>query len=126
MSRFLSSWLRALIRGIAGRSEVYSDRIPAFLKHHGRKAAGLRSADLSKMARDANGCIERYPWGMDKGVIDRRRANRERILDFFNGVETDWGDWKWHTRHIIRDAETLGRLVGLSDREEAGECARFS
>jgi lysine 2,3-aminomutase len=114
-----------LLRGITGRTGIYSEKIPAFLKMEGEKAARLRSADLSRMARNAEKFIERYPCGLDKSVIRRRSKNKARILEYFAASEVEWEDWKWHTRHIIRSADTLNKIIHLTDDQyEAIKLAR--
>ena len=42
-----------LLRGVTGTTGVYTERLPAFVKYEGAKAARLRSEDLSRMARRA-------------------------------------------------------------------------
>ena len=106
-----------LLKGVMGKTGIYSDKIPAFMKHEGLKAAKLRSVDLSRMARTANRFLERYPCGLDKNVIRKRSINKTRILKRFGGTELEWEDWKWHTRHIIRDADTLKSLIKITDDE---------
>ena len=109
--------LEHLLRAVAGHTELYSDRVPAFLKHTGRKAARLRSNDLSRMARNTQLHMDRYACGLADEVVTRRDANRRRILDFFGAADRHWTDWRWHTSNIIRDAETLQRLVSLGEEE---------
>jgi len=106
-----------LIRGITGKTGVYPYKIPAFVKHRGNKAAKMRSTDLSRMGKTAEKYIARYPYGLDKDVIKRRRNNISRILKYFNATETDWENWKWHTRHIIRTANMLKSLIKITDEE---------
>ncbi len=117
--------LEHLLRGVMGKTGVYADRIPAFVRYEGKRAARLRSEDLSRMARRAREFMNRYPSGLDENAVARRRRNRARILDFMGGTVADWNSWKWHTRHIIRDAETLASLIDLSTEEkEAVRLAR--
>lgn len=106
-----------LVRGIARQTGIYPNQVPAFIKHHGRKAARLRSADLSRLARTGRRFMERYPSGLDPEVIRRRSRNKLRILKYFNATELEWGNWQWHCRHIVRDADTLDSLVRLSGEE---------
>lgn len=106
-----------LLKGIMGKTAVYSEKVPAFLKHEGRKAAKMRSTDLSRMSRDVRGFLDRYPNGLDKKVIRRRSVNKSRILKYFDATEREWGDWKWHAKNVIRDADTLKALVKLTDEE---------
>jgi lysine 2,3-aminomutase len=106
-----------LVRGIARRTGIYTDHIPAFLKHKGQKAARLRSADLSRMARTGRRFMERYASGLDPNVIRRRSRNKLRILNRFNATELEWNNWSWHCRNIVRDADKLASLVRISDDE---------
>ena len=109
--------LEHLFKGISGKEEVYPEKTPAFVKYEGIKAARLRSADLSRMARTAVKFLDRYPSGLDQDIRRKRSLNRQRILKYFNATGYEWSKWKWHTRHIIRDADTLKTLIKLTDEE---------
>jgi len=109
--------LEHLLKGIMGKTGIYSDKIPAFLKHEGQKAAKLRSTDLSRMYKTAQKFLDRYPSGLDKKIIRKRSVNKARILKYFGATEFEWDDWKWHTRHIIRGVKTLSSLIKLTDEE---------
>jgi len=106
-----------LIRGITGKTGVYTDKIPAFVKHKGKKAAKMRSTDLSRMGKTAKKFIDRYLNGLDIDVIRKRGGNIARILKHFNATESDWENWKWHTNHIIRNANRLDSLIKITDEE---------
>jgi lysine 2,3-aminomutase len=105
--------LEHLMKGISGQTNIYAEKSPAFGKYHGQKAARIRSHDLSRMARSARQLLDRYPSGLDSDVIRKRLLNKARILKFFGATELEWEQWKWHTRHIIRDADTLNSLIKL-------------
>ena len=114
-----------LLKGLMGKSGIYPDKAPVFSRHEGKKAAKLRSTDLSRMARGAQQLLDRYPCGLDNNAIRRRSTNKSRILKYFDATGQEWNDWKWQTRHIIRKAETLKSLVKLTDEEyEAVSLAR--
>ena len=106
-----------LLRAVAGKTGIYSDKVPRFLKYSGRKAARLRSRSLSRMGENSDRFMKRYPFGLDDGVVRKRQGNKKRILKYFGGTDLDWENWRWHTGHIIRDAETLARLVKLTPEE---------
>ncbi|NNF98734.1 MAG: KamA family radical SAM protein [Desulfobacteraceae bacterium] len=106
-----------LLRGISGQTMIYEKKPPAFVKYSGRKAALLRSADLSRMARASQKYLGTYTHGLSNETIRRRSINKMRILKYFNATEFEWERWNWHTSHIIRDADTLRSLVKLSDTE---------
>ena len=117
--------LTHLFRAISGQASIYTEKPPAFLRHTGRTAARLRSADLSRMARAAQARARRYPGGMDEELVRQRSRNRQRLFEFFAITDLEWNDWRWHTGHIIRSASRLRELVAVSDEEFAAiEAAR--
>jgi lysine 2,3-aminomutase len=117
--------LEHLLKGVMGKTGVYPEKAPAFMQYSGTRASRLRSADLSRMARTAKKFIDRYLSGMDDKVIRKRSLNKSRILKYFGATEFEWENWKWHTRNIIRDADTLKSLIKLEDEEyEAVKKAR--
>lgn len=119
--------LERLTRGITGQTGIYSEKIPAFSKHKGVRAAKLRSIDLSGMGRNATRFMDRYPSGLADSAVRRRSRNKARIMKYFNATELEWNDWKWHTKHIIKDADALRALIDLTDEEyEAVKKARRS
>ena len=83
----------------------------------------MRSADLSRMARNSAKLMNRYPCGLDDELISQQSKNKQVIPSFFGITDLEWNDWRWHTRNIIRDAATMGQLVSLSP-EEAGAITR--
>jgi lysine 2,3-aminomutase len=111
------SELEHIVKGIVGKSGVYDLKAPVFAKYKGRKAANLRSADLSRMARVSKKHMQKYSCGLDNDAVRRRYRNKNRILTQFNATELEWEKWQWHLRHIIRDASTLKELLRLSDEE---------
>ena len=117
--------LEHLLKGLMGKTGIYPKTVPAFSRHEGKKAALLRSADLSRMARSARQIMDGYPCGLDHAVIKRRSKNKARILRYFNATELEWENWKWHTKHIIRSIDTLSKLIQLTEEEyEAVRLAR--
>ena len=112
--------LEHLLKGMMGKTGVYPEKTPAFHKYEGRRAAKLRSTDLSRMARTADGFINRYPCGLDDGTIRDRSVNKNRILEYFNATDLEWENWRWQAAHAIKDADVLASLIGLSDDEYRG------
>ena len=84
--------LTHLFRGISGQASIYTEKPPAFLRHTGRTAARLRSADLSRMARAAQARARRYPGGMDEELVRQRSRNRQRLFEFFAITDLEWND----------------------------------
>lgn len=109
--------LSHLIHGISGQADVYPKSPPAFSRYKGEKAAKLRSIDLSRMARGVEKFSKRYACGLDDSAKRRRYNNKLRILHHFNVTDFEWSNWRWHMRHIIREAKTLEKLIKLTDEE---------
>jgi lysine 2,3-aminomutase len=106
-----------LLSGIAGLADVYPESPPAFSKFKGIRAARLRSAELSRMARQVEKYTRRYPSGLDDHVKRVRYRNKLRILRHFKATEFEWSNWQWQTRHIIKDVDTLAALIKLTEEE---------
>jgi lysine 2,3-aminomutase len=110
--------LEHLIRGIEGKSGIYdANKPPAFIKYEGRRAAKMRSADLSRMAQASQKHMNYYASGLANDAVRRRSRNKARIMNFFGVTDLEWSRWKWHVKNIVRDADTLGKLVKLTDEE---------
>lgn len=44
-----------------------------------------------------------------------------RDIPLFRDVEEQqWNDWRWQLRNVIRDVETLGRVIEIDDEEKEG------
>jgi len=118
--------LEHLLKGMMGKTGVYSEKVPAFLKHDGQKAAKLRSTDLSRMARTVDAFIGRYASGLDDAVVRKRSINKNRILRYFKATDLEWEKWTWQTAHAIRDADTLASLLKITKEEyEAVRLANY-
>jgi lysine 2,3-aminomutase len=110
---------------VAGLSGIYSvygipekRSIPPFIAQDGREAALTRSDFLDKLAVEAEKKIKKYPTGLDKSVIEKRRKNKARILEALGATEKDWLDHRWHLRHVIRKVSRLSKIIDLSHNEK--------
>ena len=115
-----------LLHGIKGESHIYdSVAYPRFMSCEGRESAILRSEQLDDMMAGNTALMQRYPCGLDPDIQTLRTENRKRIAAHFNATEADWQDHEWQLRNVIRDADTLGKLIELSEPErQAIEQAR--
>lgn len=109
--------LEHLLRGIARKTDVYEGRLPLYTEYEGRKAARLRSEELSGMAERMQQFLDLYPSGLSEETEEKRNINKLRILEYFGADETDWEDWNWHLRHVVRKAKILDKLIKLTDEE---------
>lgn len=114
-----------LFLGAKGRTGIYDGvEPPKFLRMTGRDAGYERSEELNRLGNAVRRKIRRYASGLDPAVVRRRLSNRTRALKALGGKTSDWEDYRWHLRNIIRDADTLGKIVDLTkDEREAIEIA---
>jgi len=117
-----------LIRGINGdaRAAWLGDRLGEdpfdLLPEEGRRAAIRRSRFLDRLSEVVRAGVSRYPTGLDPDLIEKRNANRARILAHFAASEEDWYDPAWQEAHVLKGEEgwrTLERLVRLTGEEIA-------
>jgi len=111
--------LRHLFLAIKGRSEMYADEVidENFDKLSGRSAAVRRGKVLDELSIDARRKMSAYTTGLEPDIIELRKGNIARIRRFFGADESDWNDWRWQLKHVIRDAETLGEIIELTGDE---------
>lgn len=107
-----------LFMGLQGKSGIYDkEKFPEYVKIHGLEASILRSNQLDTIGRHNQKFIRRYPTGLNDRIKNRRQQNKNRILKILNGTEKDWNDYKWHLKHIIRDAQQLAQLIQITKNE---------
>jgi lysine 2,3-aminomutase len=112
-----------LFRGIDGRSNIYFESkqakkgIPDFLQMEGRKASEARTEILNELSSNMKKYLRKYPSGLEEEVITWRKANKKRILKYFNATEKDWDNYTWHLKHVIRDAQPLLDLIELTEEQ---------
>ena len=106
------------VRGLYGRSRFdFLGQADTHAGKTGREAAIERSNELDSLWGRVQSRMARFTDGLAEEVRRRREANKERVLQALGGRPGDWNNWLWHTGHIIKDAETLGRVVKLSEAE---------
>jgi len=89
--------------------------IPSHYEH--REAALERSRQLDELNAEVELRLAKFVSGLDKESIKRRQQRRHRIIEYLQGSEEDWHDWRWHIQHIFRDADDIARLLELPDSE---------
>jgi lysine 2,3-aminomutase len=92
----------------------------------GREAAVARSAQLDLLWGRVSGAMDRHADGLAHDAVARRASRRRAILAALDAEEEDWSDWRWQTRHVVKDGATLQRLVRLSESEGAAVAAARS
>jgi lysine 2,3-aminomutase len=109
----------ALFRAISGKADVYIERldgkkIPDFVYLKGREAAFKRTEVLDDISKIIGTYFSKYPSGLEIDIIKRREKNKERILKYFNSSEKDWSDYRWHLKHVIKNADIIHDLLELT------------
>lgn len=113
-----------LFRGIEGRSNIYFETkqakkgIPDFLQLSGRAASDARTNILNELSSNMQKYLRKYPSGLEEDVIQWRKANKKRILKYFNAEEKDWNNYQWHLKNVIKDAAPLIDLVELTEEQK--------
>jgi len=113
-----------LFRGVAGKSNIYFESkeakkgIPDFLRLDGAEASEVRTRLLDGMGATIKKYLKRYPSGLDSDVKNWRKENKKRILQYFNGNESDWTNHTWQIKHVIRDAKPLLDLIELTAEQQ--------
>lgn len=110
--------LHHILWGLQGRGprKALDDIHLARIDHlSGREAAMHRSDQLDQLRLAVDQRIARFPSGLSDESIIRRQEHSVRILKFLGGTSRDWHNWRWQINHIIREPETLSRLIDLTD-----------
>ena len=113
-----------LFRGVTGKSNIYLEDaqvkrgMPEFLKLEGREAAKVRMELLDELGSSVHKYFKKYPSGLEDEVIAWRRENKSRILRYFDADESNWNDYQWHLRKVIKDTRPLADLIELTTEQK--------
>ena len=113
-----------LFRGVIGKSNVYFESeeakkgIPEFLRLEGQEAAEVRTEILDEMGATIQKYFRKYPSGLEHDVMSWRKENKERILRYYNGSESDWHSYAWQLKHVMKNAEPLLELIELTAEQQ--------
>ncbi len=83
----------------------------------GRAAALSRSKELDRLWAQVEAWMARYTHGLQEDAIARRMRRREVILAQLRGQESDWFDWRWQLRNVIKKPRRLLDLIEVTDAE---------
>ena len=108
-----------LFLGIQGRGpgSALADLHLIPSRYENREAAVERSRQLDELHAEVELRMAKFVSGLDTQSVKRRQRRRHRIIEYLQASEQDWNDWRWHTRHILRDADDIARLLELTDSE---------
>jgi lysine 2,3-aminomutase len=112
--------LTYLFMGLSGEGPV-STFAPFYVSEEleGRQAAIARSKQLDQLWEIVEQWMGRYKHGLDPEVVAKREKRKQKILSQFGGTESNWNDWKWQIRRVIKKPSQLLGLIGLSHEEKS-------
>ena len=84
----------------------------------GREAACLRSDELDKIWSRVEEWMARYEHGHMEKVVKRRFLRQQKIRAILKANESDWIDWRWQVKNVIKNVDLLAKLVPLSNEEK--------
>jgi len=108
----------ALFKGIKANSGITDDIL--ILPSDNVEASIMRSEKLDEYAKKMRHHLSRYKGGTDPGLSKIRTSLKQKILKYFKANESDWNDYQWQLKHIIKDRHTLESLVVLDEEERNG------
>lgn len=89
-------------------------------KMEGNSAAELRDVALDFLSISVDNAVIEIDHGLSPSPIEKYEKNKERILKALNATESDWNDYKWHTRHVLRtraDLEKIGTKLTYGEKK---------
>ncbi len=110
--------LTHLFIGLEGRFNMAPASFYVDKKPTGRDAALIRSADLDTLWSNVEMIMHRYADGLDKKTITERTANREHIKKALGASSDDFDNWQWQIANIAKNADSLSKMVFLSQEEK--------
>ncbi|NJE06004.1 KamA family radical SAM protein [Thermococcus sp. M36] len=86
-----------------------------FSKIKGRKAALARSEYLDKEWNYIRSYLKKYPSGLDREIIEKRKRQREQLMEYFGITEDEWFDYRWQFSHVLKREKGLETLRELNE-----------
>jgi lysine 2,3-aminomutase len=101
-----------------GRAPSDFHLVPRHLE--GREAANERSRQLDDLFSAVEERLKKFPSGLNETSIKRRHRRRKHICSVLSATESQWYDWRWQLKHIVKKADLLEKLARLSPEEKEG------
>lgn len=106
-----------IMKGTTGAPVLELQEAPDFTSLEGQEGGRRRSEYLDGMAGVVAEWTSRYPNGLHPSVIERRKENRDRIMDYLGADLDDWNDYVWQMRNVMLTPGIIGDLIELTDEE---------
>lgn len=108
------------IRGLMGKSELHyigPEPVEVAPDVTGREAAIVRSEELDKLWNVVESQMGKYATGLDAEARQRRENRKRKVMSVLNASEDDWDNWQWQAQNFVADADSLSKLIPLTDKE---------
>ncbi|HNU35474.1 MAG TPA: KamA family radical SAM protein, partial [Methanomassiliicoccales archaeon] len=106
-----------IMKGTTGAPVLELQEAPDFTSLEGQEGGRRRSEYLDGMAGAVAEWTSRYPNGLHPSLIERRKENRDRIMDYLGADLDDWNDYVWQMRNVMLTPGIIGDLIELTDEE---------
>lgn len=106
-----------IMKGTTGAPVLELQEAPDFTSLEGQEGGRRRSEYLDGMAGAVAEWTSRYPNGLHPSLIERRKENRDRIMDYLGADLDDWNDYIWQMRNVMLTPGIIGDLIELTDEE---------
>jgi len=83
-----------------------------------REVALIRSRELDRIWGQVEHWMSRYEDGLCNNAIERRKRRKARIMSIMGASDSDWNNWRWQIKRIVKDVRTLEKLVPLTREEK--------
>jgi len=90
---------------------------PMYISEENRQIARERSRQHVKLIEDYLRIKDQIPTGTNQQTMIQK--NKTHILNVLGGTEEDWNDYRWHLKHVIKDTNTLSKIIPLSNENIA-------
>lgn len=83
----------------------------------GRNAARARSRELDKIWISVENWMARYAHGLLPSAVQERKQRKKEICSILRASDSDWLDWRWQVKNVVKALSLLEKLVPLTSRE---------
>lgn len=113
-----------LFKGLQGKVELGWRSFDVSAKElSGREAANVRSDYLDSLWSNVESFMSRSTDGLTDAAVERRKHRKKEVRRTMGCSESEWSDWKWQVRNILRSAEKFKAVANLSS-DEIERCGR--
>lgn len=84
-----------------------------FSRFKNREAGIRRSEYLDGMWRVMKSYLKKYPSGLEEHIIEKRKRQREKLMEYWGIDEDDWFDYKWQFSHVLKREKGIETLKDL-------------